>query len=87
MDGGIFSFTVLRTSKMCGMVNKCLNNEPRLEALKNEAARQRWDLFHRAIAYAKQSNAEAMVDGDKQQQAATPEKATVRPEPQLSIAR
>ena len=29
-------------------------------ALKNEAARQRWDLFHRAIAHAKKSNVDAM---------------------------
>jgi hypothetical protein len=28
-------------------------------ALKNEAARQRWDLFHRAIAHAKKSNVDA----------------------------
>jgi len=31
-----------------------------LESLKNESARQRWALFHRAIASAKQSNNEAM---------------------------
>jgi hypothetical protein len=29
-------------------------------ALKNEAARQRWELFHRAIAHAKKSNIDAM---------------------------
>jgi hypothetical protein len=29
-------------------------------ALKNEAARQRLDLFHRAIAHAKKSNVDAM---------------------------
>lgn len=29
-------------------------------ALKNEAARQRWELFHRAIAHAKKSNVDAM---------------------------
>jgi hypothetical protein len=28
--------------------------------LKNEAARQRWELFHRAIAHAKKSNNDAM---------------------------
>ncbi len=27
-----------------------------VESLTNESARQRWDLFHRAIAHAKQSN-------------------------------
>jgi hypothetical protein len=32
--------------------------------LKNESARQRWELFHRAVAHAKQSNLKAMEDGD-----------------------
>ncbi len=30
--------------------------------LKDDSARQRWEMFHRAIAYAKQSNLEAMDD-------------------------
>ena len=30
--------------------------------LKNESARQRWELFHRAIAHAKQSNRDALVE-------------------------
>lgn len=29
-------------------------------SLKNESARQRWELFHRAIAHAKQSNLDAV---------------------------
>lgn len=33
-------------------------------ALKNESSRQRWDLFHRAIAHAKQSNDEALLEAD-----------------------
>lgn len=32
--------------------------------LKNESSRQRWDLFHRAIAHAKQSNDEALEEAD-----------------------
>ena len=32
--------------------------------LKNESSRQRWDLFHRAIAHAKQSNDEALLESD-----------------------
>jgi hypothetical protein len=32
--------------------------------LKNDSARQRWELFHRAIAHAKKSNLDAMDDGD-----------------------
>ncbi len=33
-------------------------------ALKNESARQRWELFHRAIAHAKESNNAALLDAD-----------------------
>ena len=33
-------------------------------SLKSESARQRWDLFHRAIAHAKQSNDAALLDAD-----------------------
>jgi hypothetical protein len=32
--------------------------------LKDESARQRWELFHRAIAHAKQSNDSALDDND-----------------------
>ncbi|HNP37520.1 MAG TPA: hypothetical protein PKK10_16860 [Woeseiaceae bacterium] len=32
--------------------------------LKNESARQRWELFHRAIAHAKQLNDEALIEAD-----------------------
>lgn len=65
--------------------------ERSFEPLKNESARQRWDLFHRAIAHAKQSNEVAMRDDDASRIAdklddATDDK-TERPEPQLSIAR
>ena len=37
------------------MSNKSSQNDSPLTALKNESARQRWELFHRAIAHAKQS--------------------------------
>ena len=33
-------------------------------ALKNESSRQRWEMFHRAIAYAKQTNDEALLEAD-----------------------
>jgi len=46
------------------MTNKCLKNESPLTALTSEAARQRWDLFHRAIAHAKQSNVDALSDAE-----------------------
>jgi hypothetical protein len=42
------------------MSNSNPPNELRFEALKNESARQRWQLFHRAIAHAKQSNYQAL---------------------------
>lgn len=32
--------------------------------LKDESARLRWELFHRAIAHAKKSNIDALVDAD-----------------------
>ena len=32
--------------------------------LKNESSRQRWELFHRAIAHAKQSNDEALLESE-----------------------
>ena len=66
-------------------------NEPSVETLKNESARQRWELFHRAIAHAKQCNRKAMQEADKERGDGnavddTDEKAE-RSEPQLSIAR
>lgn len=36
------------------------NNTP----WKNESSRQRWELFHRAIAHAKESNVAAMDEAD-----------------------
>ncbi len=43
------------------------NHEETLSAtatLKNESSRQRWELFHRAIAHAKRSNDEALLEAD-----------------------
>jgi len=39
---------------------------------KNEFARQRWELFHRAIAHAKQSNEAALTETDVDAAEATP---------------
>lgn len=54
------------------MTNKCKEaTESPVVTLKDESARQRWELFHRAIAHAKRSNEialenpEAAGDGDK----------------------
>ena len=34
------------------------------DTLKSEAARQRWEMFHQAIAFAKESNHAAMLESD-----------------------
>jgi len=44
------------------MSNKCTEAESPVVSLKDESARQRWELFHRAIAHAKQSNDAALDD-------------------------
>jgi hypothetical protein len=72
------------------MNDKILNNEMRFASLKNEATRQRWELFHTAIALAKQANADALDEADRLQQNANseaPETVRQRAEPLLSIAR
>ena len=46
------------------MSENCPENDSPLSALKSESARQRWDLFHRAIAHAKQSNSEALQESE-----------------------
>ena len=39
-------------------------SEPPFDTLKNESARQRWELFHRAIAHAKESNNASLLETD-----------------------
>jgi len=46
------------------MSNKCTEAESPTVSLKNEFARQRWELFHRAIAHAKQSTDAALIETD-----------------------
>ena len=46
------------------MSNKCKEAESPAVTLKNESSRQRWELFHRAIAHAKQSNDAALDEAD-----------------------
>ena len=46
------------------MSNKCKEAESPVVLLKDEAARQRWELFHRAIAHAKQSTVTSLDDTD-----------------------
>lgn len=47
------------------MSRKHKENESPAARLKNEASRQRWELFHRAIAHAKESNTATMDDSEK----------------------
>ena len=63
------------------MSKKGTDLEGHLGSLKNESARQRWDLFHRAIAHAKQSNNNALQETDSTPAEAKPSS------PVLSIAR
>jgi len=44
------------------MSNKSTKTESPVISLKNESARQRWELFHRAIAHAKQTNDDALLE-------------------------
>jgi hypothetical protein len=63
------------------MSNNFSEDDSPLSALTSESARQRWKMFHRAIALAKQSNNAALQDA---------EPAASNPEPSgplLSIAR
>lgn len=48
---------------------------------KNEFARQRWELFHRAIAYAKQTNEAALIEAD------VDTVDEVHPAPRLTVVR
>jgi hypothetical protein len=46
------------------MSNKYTESESPVVSLKNESSRQRWELFHRAIAHAKDANDASLVDDD-----------------------
>ncbi len=46
------------------MSNHSHENDSPLAALKSDAARQRWELFHRAIAHAKRSTIDAPDDAE-----------------------
>lgn len=63
------------------MSNNSTKTETPVISLKNESARQRWELFHRAIAYAKQSNDEALLDSAESVRDAK------NPAPLLSVVR
>ncbi|MBT8087303.1 MAG: hypothetical protein KJO46_04680 [Gammaproteobacteria bacterium] len=48
------------------MSNKHKRTDSPLDPLTRESARQRWELFHRAISYAKESNNNSLLDADAQ---------------------
>ena len=48
------------------MSKKFKKTESPIDALKNEESRQRWELFHRAIAHAKESTNVALYEADAQ---------------------
>ena len=47
-----------------GMSNNCKKSESAVGALKSESARQRWEMFHRAIAHAKEYNNASLEEVD-----------------------
>lgn len=63
------------------MSNKLEKSDSPIDALKNESTRQRWELFHRAIAHAKESNNAALDDAE------TPSGDTECSGPLLTIVR
>jgi len=63
------------------MSNKYTETESPVVSLKNESSRQRWELFHRAIAHAKQSNDASLDDAEN------PSSESTSVAPLLSIVR
>ena len=47
------------------MPNKYKKIESAVGPIKNETTRQRWEMFHRAIAHAKQSNDASELESDR----------------------
>ena len=47
------------------MTDKCKEADSPAFSLKDEAARQRWELFHRAIAHAKRCNNDALTEAEE----------------------
>lgn len=48
------------------MADKSSLDASNSETFTSEAVRQRWELFHRAIAYAKKSNSAALQESENQ---------------------
>ena len=63
---GIYSVSTTWKTVDGSMSKKLPIIESPIEALKSESARARWELFHRAIAHAKESNNASLDDSDAQ---------------------
>ena len=63
------------------MSNNNKKSESPFDSLTSDAARQRWQMFHRAIAYAKESNNASLAESD------TLRDETDNPSPILSVIR
>jgi hypothetical protein len=48
------------------MSNKIEKANSPVDSFKNESTRQRWEMFHRAIAHAKETTNAAMYEADAQ---------------------
>ncbi len=81
MHRSIVNFTTDKNCDLNSMSNKYTESESPAVSLKNESSRQRWELFHRAIAHAKEANDASLMDDDTP--AAEPSSAA----PLLSIVR
>ena len=46
------------------MSNKQKTTDSAVDALTSESARQRWELFHRAIAHAKESATDSLLEAE-----------------------
>ncbi len=58
---------VFPSSLVCdvqSMSKKRSETDSPVVSLKNDSARQRWELFHRAIAHAKESNNASLTEAD-----------------------
>ncbi len=60
------------------MLNNTAKPESRTDTIKNDATRQRWELFHQAIAHAKKSNFLALEELE--------DNGDARPTPLTSVA-
>jgi hypothetical protein len=52
------------TTLFLSMLNKQKSTESQLDALTSESAKQRWEMFHRAIAHAKNSANESLLEDE-----------------------